>query len=160
LLCGTYPDARMRRVGDIINSATAPARRDLRRPIDPVSPTAPIMLSKDFALHFANEWIAAWNAHDLERILLHYTDDFEMSSPVIAQLAGEPSGTLCGKPAVRAYRAKALAQHPDLHFDLMAVFTGAGSVTLTYRGHRGMGAEVFWFDAGLKVSRAAAHYAT
>jgi len=39
------------------------------------------MLSKAFADHFAAEWIAAWNSHDLERILSHYTDNFEMSSP-------------------------------------------------------------------------------
>lgn len=27
---------------------------------------------------FAHEWIAAWNAHDLERILAHYADDVEL----------------------------------------------------------------------------------
>jgi hypothetical protein len=120
---------------------------------------SPAMISSTFALHFANDWIAAWNAHDLERILSHYTDDFEMASPVIAQLAGEPSGMLRGKAAIRAYWSKALAQRPDLHFELVQVFAGAGSVTLTYRGHRGLSAEVFWFDDDSKVPRAAAHYA-
>ncbi len=117
------------------------------------------MISKDFALHFANEWVAAWNAHDLDRILAHYTDDFEMSSPVILQLTNEPTGTLRGKAAIRDYWAKALAQRPDLHFELVNVFAGAGSVTVTYRGHRGSSAEVFWFNAALEVFRAAAHYA-
>ena len=56
-----------------------------------------------FAEHFAADWIESWNAHDLNRILSHYTDDFEMSSPVIIQVAGEPSGTLKGKAAVAAY---------------------------------------------------------
>jgi ketosteroid isomerase-like protein len=55
-----------------------------------------------FAERFANEWIAAWNSHDLERILEHYEDDFEMSSPIIAALAGESSGKLRGKLAVGA----------------------------------------------------------
>ena len=36
------------------------------------------VLSGDFVHRFAAEWIAAWNSHDLERILAHYTDDFEM----------------------------------------------------------------------------------
>lgn len=117
------------------------------------------MISREFALHFANEWLVSWNAHDLEQILSHYADDFEMSSPVIAQLMNEPSGTLRGKAAVRAYWTKALAQRPDLHFELANVFVGAGSVTVTYRGHRGLSAEVFWFNADLKVFRAAAHYA-
>jgi len=28
----------------------------------------------------ASEWIAAWNARDLERVLAHYTNDAEMTS--------------------------------------------------------------------------------
>jgi len=63
-------------------------------------------MDKEFAEHFAADWIASWNAHDLEQILSHYADNFEMSSPVIIQVAGEPSGTLRGKAAVGAYWKK------------------------------------------------------
>ena len=115
-------------------------------------------ITREFVLRFAEEWIAAWNAHDLERILPHYTDDFEMSSPVIVQLTGEPSGTLRGKAAVRDYWSRALARTRDLHFDLLDVYAGASSVVIRYRGHRGPSAEVFWFNAEGKVYRAAAHY--
>ena len=115
-------------------------------------------ITREFALHFAGEWIAAWNAHDLERILSHYTDDFEMSSPLIVQIMGEPSGTLKGKSAIRAYWAKALVRLPELHFDFEEVLVGASSVVILYRGSRGQSAEVFWFDAGNKIHRAAAHY--
>jgi ketosteroid isomerase-like protein len=38
---------------------------------------------------FASDWIAAWNSHDLDRILAHYEDDFEMTSPLIVALVGE-----------------------------------------------------------------------
>ena len=55
------------------------------------------MIDKKFAEHFARDWIDSWNSHDLDRILAHYLDQFEMSSPVIIQIAGEPSGTLNGK---------------------------------------------------------------
>ncbi len=55
------------------------------------------MISRDFADHFARDWIEAWNSHDLDRILAHYTEDFVMSSPYIAQVVGEPSGTLPGR---------------------------------------------------------------
>ena len=41
------------------------------------------LMEKSFAKRFAMEWVAAWNSHDLERILAHYEDDFEMSSPII-----------------------------------------------------------------------------
>ena len=116
-------------------------------------------LTREFAEHFAQEWIAAWNAHDLARILSHYAEDFEMSSPRIVQIADEPSGVLRGKAAIGAYWAKALALLPDLHFELDSVLLGAQSLTLYYRGPRGMAAEVFFFDAQGLVVRAAAHYA-
>jgi ketosteroid isomerase-like protein len=116
------------------------------------------MIDADHARRFAVEWIDAWNAHDLERILAHYADDFEMASPVIAQVAGEPSGVLRGKANVAAYWKKALALMPDLHFTLERVLAGAESVAIAYRGHRGASVEVFWFGADGRVVRAAAHY--
>ena len=56
-------------------------------------------MDRHFAEQLAAVWIDSWNAHDLERILLHYAEDFEMSSPMVVQLVDEPSGTLKGKVA-------------------------------------------------------------
>lgn len=113
-----------------------------------------------FAEHFASDWIESWNAHDLNRILSHYTDDFEMSSPVIIQVAGEPSGTLKGKTEVGAYWSKALQLIPDLKFELLSILTGVRSITLYYKGARGrLAAEVFHFGPDQKVIKAFAHYA-
>lgn len=117
------------------------------------------MIDRHFAEEFARDWIDAWNSHDLERILSHYSDRFEMRSPVIVQIAGEPSGTLTGKEAVGQYWAKALALIPDLRFELITVLTGIDSLTLYYRGARGLAAEVFQFGPDRKVSNAWAHYA-
>jgi hypothetical protein len=117
-------------------------------------------MTSDFANGFAKDWIDAWNAHDMDRILSHYTADFEMSSPIIAQLTSEASGILRGREAIRPYWSKALLLYPELHFELANVFAGAASVTLTFRGHRGLCAEVFWFNPEGKVYRAAAHYMT
>lgn len=116
------------------------------------------MLERTFATRFAAEWIEAWNNHDLPRILAHYSDDFEMSSPVIAQFAAEPSGRLKGKKAVGAYWARALELMPTLRFKLSEVLVGADSVTLCYLGARGKSAEVFFFEAEGLVIKAAAHY--
>jgi hypothetical protein len=116
------------------------------------------MLDKAFADHFAADWIDAWNTHDLDRVLSHYTDDFEMSSPVIIKVAGEPSGTLQGKEAVGSYWAKALQLIPDLHFELITTLVGVNSITLYYKGARGLSAEVFHFNQDGKVTRAYAHY--
>jgi hypothetical protein len=118
------------------------------------------MINKKFADHFAQEWIDSWNSHDLSRILSHYTDDFEMSSPVIIAIASEPSGTLKGKEKVGAYWEKALQLIPDLRFELISVLVGVNSITLYYKGACGrLAAEVFHFGANQKVAKAYAHYA-
>jgi len=117
------------------------------------------MLDRNFAEHFAADWMNSWNQRDLERILSHYTEDFEMSSPLIAQIAGEPSGKLKGKDRVGDYWAKGLAAFPNLHFELVSILTGAESITLYYKNHRGQFvAEVFHFNADGKVEKSFAHY--
>ncbi|MGD0274614.1 MAG: nuclear transport factor 2 family protein [Syntrophales bacterium] len=116
------------------------------------------MTDNDFAEHFANDWIESWNSHDLDRILSHYSDQFEMSSPAIIKIAGEPSGMLRGKEVVGAYWAKALQLNPDLRFELISTLIGINSITLYYRGARGLAAEVFHFNSDKKVVRAYAHY--
>ena len=116
------------------------------------------MITREFGQEFAGRWIAAWNSHDLQRILSHYSEDFEMSSPYIAQMAGEPSGRLKGKAAVGAYWAKALQRTPDLRFELIQALTGADGVTIYYRGPRGLVAEVVFFDVDGLVVKASAHY--
>ena len=118
------------------------------------------MIDTEFAEHFATAWIEAWNSRNLEQILAHYADDFEMNSPVIIQIAGEPSGTLVGKEAVGTYWAKALALIPDLRFELITTLAGVNSITLYYKGARGrLAAEVFHFGPDGKVAKAFAHYA-
>lgn len=117
------------------------------------------MLDQAFAQQFAQEWIAAWNSHDLAQVLSHYADDFEMNSPMIAQIAGEPSGKLKGKQAVGAYWSKALAMLPDLKFELVAVLVGVDSLVIQYySAGRRPAAEVFQFGPDHKVVKAFAHY--
>lgn len=117
------------------------------------------MLTHEQARALAHEWVAAWNARDLERVLAHYTDDFEMSSPLIVRLMGEPSGTLTGKAAVSHYWRTAMAGNPDLHFDLLGVYTGANSITIAYRNQKGVpAAEVLFLGEDGRAYRAAAHY--
>ena len=116
------------------------------------------MLSRELADAFAEHWIAAWNAHDLDAILDHYEDDFVMASPVIVQLTGEASGRLQGRSAVGDYWSLALSHNPDLHFELLHVLRGVDSVTLVYNGVRGLSAEVFHFGPSGKVTAAFAHY--
>lgn len=117
------------------------------------------MISSEQAQQFAASWIAAWNAHDLNRILAHYTDDFEMSSPKIISIAGESSGQLWGKTAVGDYWKRALALRPDLHFRLLAVFPGVRTICVHYESLDGHPAvEWFEFNEEFQIIKAAAHY--
>jgi hypothetical protein len=118
------------------------------------------MIERSWAMNFAHEWIAAWNSHDLERILSHYTEDFEMTSPLIIERMGVPSGILKGKPAIRPYWSPGLDAEPPLRFELIEVFAGVRSITIYYCSiGRRLGAEVLEFNANGEVVRAAAHHA-
>ncbi|HRH76750.1 MAG TPA: nuclear transport factor 2 family protein [Cellvibrionaceae bacterium] len=116
------------------------------------------MLTIEFARNFAQHWVDAWNARNLEEILRHYHEDFVMSSPKIAAIAKEPSGVLHGKPAVAAYWAKTLALIPELKFAVIDVFVGADSVIVHYHSISGRVSEVFFFDDEGLVVKAAANY--
>ena len=117
------------------------------------------MMTQTAAAQFAREWIAAWNAHDVERVLSHYTDDFEMSSPFIVSMSGQASGTLRGKAAVRAYWQTALQHHPDLHFELLDVFVGVFSLVILYKSVQGRRAtEVLLLNENGQVFQAMAHH--
>jgi ketosteroid isomerase-like protein len=88
------------------------------------------------AQEFAAHWAAAWNAHDLDAILGHFTDDVVFTSPVAVQLLGG-DGVIRGKEALRAYWSHALALIPDLHFEVLGVFTGVSTLVIRYRNQRG-----------------------
>jgi len=117
------------------------------------------MISLTQAQTFAQEWVDAWNSHDLDRILSHYADDFQMTSPFIVTMMDEPTGTIKGREKVRAYWAKALERLPDLHFDLIEVLASVDSITVYYHAILGKRAvEVFFLDENGKVRRGIAHY--
>jgi ketosteroid isomerase-like protein len=68
---------------------------------------------------FADEWIAGWNSHDLERVLSHYASDIVFLSPIAQQLIG--NGRVSGISALQSYWEKGLAAHPGLKFELLGV---------------------------------------
>ena len=113
-----------------------------------------------WAYELANEWIAGWNSGDLDRILAHYSDDFEMRSPLIAARGFAPSGVLRGKPAIRLYWAAGLATaKPPLHFELIDVYVGANTVAIHYTSvGRKRVVEVLEVDAARRVIRGSACY--
>ncbi len=116
-------------------------------------------LDQDSADRFARDWLEAWNTGDLPRVLEHYTDNFEMTSPFITKVFGEPSGKLVGKSRVEAYWRSALQKLPGLHFKLLNVFVGAESIALYYKTSFGkMAVEVLMLNKQGLVTHGFAHY--
>jgi ketosteroid isomerase-like protein len=112
------------------------------------------MIDHHWARTFAEDWIASWNARDMARILAHYTDDFEMSSPLIVARLGLPGGTLKGKDAVRDYWQPSLSMAPPLQFELIELFVGVDAITLYYNNvGRRMVAETLFIDSTGKATR-------
>ncbi len=105
------------------------------------------------------DWVAAWNSRDLERVLTLYSDDAEMTSDRIPQIAGEPSGTLRGKAALRAYWSKALSLIPNLHFTLIDTYVSPDSVVVFYQNERGSRiCEYLRLDAAGKIRQGSANH--
>jgi len=108
---------------------------------------------------FAREWIDAWNSHDLDRILSHYSDDLEITTPMIRVTLNIESGSLKGKASVRRYWEAALKKMPDLKFELVDVTQSVDSIAVYYKSVMNkMAIEVMFFDDSGKVSKVVAHY--
>jgi ketosteroid isomerase-like protein len=99
------------------------------------------------AAGFASRWEAAWNAHDLDELLGHFSDDVVFTSPVAAQLIEGTGGVIHGKDALRDYWTLGLKLIPDLRFRVEGVYAGLDVVVINYRNQRGnLVAEVLRFD--------------
>jgi hypothetical protein len=105
------------------------------------------------------DWIEAWNSHDLDRIMEHYSDDVVLISPVAARILDAADGVVRGKAALRSYFAKGLAAYPDLKFHLLDTLRGLRSVVLYYENQRGVRTGEF-MEVGEngKVMRVVANY--
>lgn len=104
---------------------------------------------------FAQQWEQDWNRQDLDGIMSHFRDDVVFRSTEALPLLG--TSELRGKPSLRAYWNAALARQPDLHFEVVDVFSGQNMLVITYRDERNvLSAETLCFDTDDKVYMASA----
>ena len=119
-----------------------------------------IPLQSSFARHFAQEWVNAWNSHDLERILSHYDGDVVLISPVALKLLNNGDGVVRGKAALREYFLRGIEAFPNRRFDLIDVLWGVETIVVYYgnnvRGSKS--AEVMQLTAAGKIRRVWANY--
>jgi steroid delta-isomerase-like uncharacterized protein len=109
--------------------------------------------------NLAQEWLNAWNAHDLEAIMAHYAEDITFYSPFIRQLNNDPAGCIKGKADLKAYFQRALAAYPDLQFEPYHVMEGVDSIVIHYKSVKGLlAAEMMLLNGEGKVCEVRAHY--
>jgi hypothetical protein len=121
--------------------------------------SALLPLQASFARAFAQNWIDAWNSHDLERILSHYDDEVLLTSPVALKLLNS-DGTVRGNAALRDYFLRGLQTFPNLRFDLIEALWGTETIVIFYinnvRGNKT--AEAVLLSPAGKIHRVWANY--
>ncbi len=95
-------------------------------------------MDQAWAQEFCESWVAAWNAHDLEQVLSHFSDDIVFASPVATQLLDESDGVIRGKVALRHYWSEGLRLIPNLHFEVLGVYAGVNTLVINYRNQKGV----------------------
>jgi len=83
--------------------------------------------------NFTQQWLDAWNSHDLDRIIEHYDEHVDFLSPIIQQMGFSTEGRIYNKSDLKEYLFKALQKYPDLHFELLYELNGVHSVVLFYK---------------------------
>lgn len=86
---------------------------------------------------FSQDWVQAWNNHDVDAVLAHFHDDVLFTSPVAAEMYPETAGVIRGKDALHRYWSGAVQRIPDLHFDVEDVYRGIDTVVINYRNQAG-----------------------
>lgn len=92
-------------------------------------------MSRPDADAFAANWCAAWNAHDLDALLEHFTDDVVFTSPVAQRVLGT-DGIVRGKATLREYWRLGLEKIPNLRFAIEAVYAGIDTIVINYRNQQ------------------------
>lgn len=80
----------------------------------------------------ARLWIAAFNAHDLERLLSLYDDNAVHFSPKLKIRHPETEGLIKGKDALRTWWKDALDRLPSLHYQLTRLTADTERVFMEY----------------------------
>ena len=108
-------------------------------------------MNQNDAQQFAQEWVRSWNAGEVDAILEHFADEVTFTSPLAQRLVPESGGVIRGKAALRSYWTEGLRRNPSLEFELVAVYTGVGSVVINFRNETGALANEVLIFAGDRV---------
>ena len=80
-------------------------------------------------------WLAAFNAHDVTRLVALYTEDATHTSPKIRTLHPQTGGKLIGRAALTEWWLDALKRLPTLRYEELTVTANEERVFLEYMRH-------------------------
>ena len=81
------------------------------------------------------DWLDAFNAKDLERLVGLYADDCTHTSPKLRVQRPESGGKLHGKPALHAWWDDAFRRLPELRYESQTITADEQRVVLEYVRH-------------------------
>jgi ketosteroid isomerase-like protein len=81
----------------------------------------------------ALEWFAAFNEHNLEKLLALYDDDAKHYSPKLKIRQPETEGWIVGKDALRTWWQDAFERLPTLHYQLNKLTANNERVFMEYK---------------------------
>ena len=81
----------------------------------------------------AHNWIAAFNEHDLEKLLSLYNDDAVHFSPKLKLRQPETQGWISGKPALRSWWQDAFTRLPSLQYELQNLIVNDHQLLMEYK---------------------------
>jgi ketosteroid isomerase-like protein len=84
-----------------------------------------------------NDWLKAWNDHDLDRIMHHYADNVEFIAQTVVKRWDKADGKLNGKEELRKHFSKGLALAPDIHFTLEEILLAPNGYAVLYSRENG-----------------------
>ena len=118
------------------------------------------MLTTEKTADYVKRWVAAYESKDLDRVLAFYTDDVIFHSPLIARLSHDPSGTVQGKAALRAYMKKGFEVFDHIKLTVLDRLRGVDNIAIHHKGITGTHVvEVLFLDKDGLVRKSDVHYA-
>lgn len=113
------------------------------------------MLSAEQLRAHADAWISKWNRHDVDAVLEDFADGVTFISAMAAPYTG---GTVVrGKAALGQYWHAAIADRPDLRFELLTAICDVETQTVVVHyvasvaGKRTRACEIMRFDDAKQV---------
>jgi ketosteroid isomerase-like protein len=74
-------------------------------------------MSSTLTISIAHQWFAAFNQHDLEKLLALYADNAQHYSPKLKLRQPETNGLISGKDALRSWWRDSFERLPSLRYE-------------------------------------------